>query len=101
MAFPNLKLFILAFTLAVAAGTPFGAVAQEGDYVFILTGRSNPYWTAMKNGIEDAAKKDHVNAVIYEAENERDAEGELNICQTAIQRKPKIIVMSSIIQHEN
>jgi len=82
-----------AALLVLATATP---ALAGGEYDFVLTGRSNPYWEAMAEGIKETAAAVKVDAVVYEAANERDAEGELNICLTAISRKPKIIVMSSI-----
>jgi len=83
----------IAALLILAIAKP----ALAGDeYDFVLTGRSNPYWEAMAEGIKETAQARKIDAIVYEAANERDAEGELNICLAAISRKPKVIVMSSI-----
>ncbi len=70
--------------------------ADEGTYVFILTTRANPYWTAMAEGAANAAKAKGVKTVVYNTDNAAAAEQQLNICETAIQSKPKAIVMAAI-----
>jgi D-allose transport system substrate-binding protein len=72
------------------------AYAADGDYVFILAAHDNPYWNTLGEGIKDAAKTKGITPIIYMAQNGQDAEGELNICLTAVLRKPKIIVMGSL-----
>ncbi len=96
MSFSNLKLFILALALVCALNAPCNAAAQEGGYVFILAAHDNPYWNTLGDGIKDAAKAKGITPIIYEAQNGRDAKGELNICLTALMRQPKIIVMGSL-----
>lgn len=86
----------LGLSLIIALSVPIRAIAQDGEYVFILAAHDSPYWNTLGEGVKDAAKAKGITPVIYEAQNGRDTEGELNICLTAILRKPKIIVMGSL-----
>lgn len=70
--------------------------ADTGTYVFILTTRANPYWNAMAQGAADAAKAKDVKTVVYNTDNAAAAEQQLNICETAIESKPKAIAMAAI-----
>ncbi|MDD3182015.1 MAG: substrate-binding domain-containing protein [Alphaproteobacteria bacterium] len=68
----------------------------EDTYVFLLKARGNPYWTAMAQGIHDTAKARGIKAIIYNTETDRAAEEQLNTCQTAIQLKPKAIILAAV-----
>jgi D-allose transport system substrate-binding protein len=93
----SLKALLLGFTLLLTPSAAMAAnTSDNGDYVYILIARGNSYWTTMANGIQDAAQSKGVKAVVYNTDSATDAEQQLNICQTAIQRKPKAIVMSAI-----
>lgn len=67
----------------------------EDSYVFLLKARGNPYWTAMADGIKDAAKERGIKQSIYFTETDRAAEEDLNNCLAVIQTKPKVIVMAA------
>jgi len=90
------RIALLALALALMIANPHLACAQNDEYIFILGARGNPYWTAMADAINETAKAKNIKAIVYQTESDRDAEGELNICQTAIQRKPKVLVMQAI-----
>ncbi len=68
----------------------------EDRYIFILIARGNSYWTTMANGIQDEAHSKGVTSIVYNTDSATDAEQQLTICQTAIQSKPKALVMSAI-----
>ena len=91
------KNLTLILALIFATGFPMTmAKAADGEYVFITAGHDNPYWTTLGEGIKDGAKAKGVTAIVYEAKDNRDVEGELNLCLTALLRKPKIVVMGSL-----
>ena len=74
-----------------------GPTKLHGDeYAFILKARGNPYWQTMAEGIRDTAKARGIKAVIYLGEQDSDAEGFIAHCMTAIQRKPKVMVMAAV-----
>lgn len=96
-AMPIQKSLLSIFGLLALLIIPLGkSYAEDNSYAFILVARGNSYWTAMADGIQDAAMKKGINAIIYNTEGSTDAEQQLNICQTAIQSHPKAIVMAAI-----
>lgn len=64
-------------------------------YVFILKWIGNPYWQAIKQGIEDTSKKAGIAAVVMSPINDQEKEEHLNLCQAAISQKPKIIALGA------
>ncbi len=93
-----LALFALfaLFALSVFSVSASAASAPAADkYVFILKWIGNPYWQAIKEGIEDAGHKAGINAVVMSPINDQAKEEHLNLCQAAISQKPKIIVMGA------
>jgi D-allose transport system substrate-binding protein len=68
----------------------------EDSYVFLLKARGNPYWMAMSDGIKDTARARGIKAILYMTESDRAAEEDLNTCQTALQTKPKVMVMAAV-----
>lgn len=88
-----MKRFMAALFLMGLLSAP---ACAEDKYVFILAAHDSPYWTTLGEGIKAAAKEKGISPDILEAQNGRDAEGELNLCLTAVERKPKIIVMGSL-----
>jgi D-allose transport system substrate-binding protein len=64
-------------------------------YVFILKWLGNPYWQALKQGIEETSKERGIDAVILSPVNDQMKEEHLNLCQAGIARSPKIIVMGA------
>ncbi|MDR3423478.1 MAG: substrate-binding domain-containing protein [Alphaproteobacteria bacterium] len=75
---------------------PFTSALANDGYVFILKARGNPYWTSMAEGIQETSKLNHIQAVVYQLENDRAAEEQLNVCMTAIERKPKLLAISAV-----
>lgn len=84
---------MVAVWMLLFVATP--AKADDG-FVFLLKARGNPYWIAMANGIRDTAKTKGIKAIIYHTALDRTSEEDLNNCQTAIQMKPKVMVMAAI-----
>jgi ABC-type sugar transport system substrate-binding protein len=67
----------------------------EDKYVFILKAIGNPYWQALREGIEDTGKKVGINPVLMYPASDLAKEDDLNLCQTAITQKPRIITMGA------
>jgi D-allose transport system substrate-binding protein len=65
------------------------------EYVFILRARGNPYWNLVAEGVRDAAAERKISAVVYQMESEASSEEQLNICFTAVERKPKFIAVAA------
>lgn len=73
-----------------------GANAYSADkYVFILKWIGNPYWQAIKQGVEDAGKEAGIPLTILSPNNDQAKEEHLNLCEAAISQKPAIIVMGA------
>lgn len=66
------------------------------EYVFILKGLGNPYWQALSEGVKDTAKEKNISYKIYSVSNDTAAEEQLNLCQTVLARKPKVMVIAAI-----
>lgn len=68
---------------------------NNNDYVFILKGRGNVFWKVIQDGIRETALENNINPIIYNTDDDQTPEAQLNICLTAIQRKPKLIVLGA------
>jgi len=88
------------FTLAVGAalalfGAP-GAQAEDGEYGVLMKTLSNPFWGAMQQGVEEAAKAGGVKYFLQAAESDQAAEPQLNLCNTMLERKPVAMITAAI-----
>ncbi|HEY9775083.1 MAG TPA: substrate-binding domain-containing protein [Planktothrix sp.] len=73
-----------------------GTAANAAEkYIFILKWIGNPYWQAIKQGIEDEGKAKGINLQIMTPINDQAKEEHLNLCQAAISQKPAIIVLGA------
>ncbi len=73
---------------------PSKAYAAD-KYIFILKWIGNPYWQAIKQGIEDAGKEAGISLTILSPNSDQAKEEHLNLCQTAISQKPAIVVLGA------
>jgi len=64
-------------------------------YIFILKWIGNPYWQAIKQGIEDAGKEAGISLIVMSPNNDQAKEEDLNLCEAAISQKPAIIVLGA------
>lgn len=85
-------LVISIAAILVSMSTAFGA---EGEYVFVLKGRGNIFWKTVYDGISETAKEKGITAVLYSTDNDQSPEAQLNICLTALARKPKVMVVGA------
>lgn len=74
--------------------TSKAALAAE-SYVFILKWLGNPYWQALKAGIEETGKEHNLDIVILSPVSDQTKEEHLNLCQAAIARSPKMIILGA------
>lgn len=72
------------------------ARAENPEFAFILKARGNPFWKTIAEGIKDGAKEAGINASIYQIEEDRNSESQLNLCNTIIEKKPTIIVLGAV-----
>jgi D-allose transport system substrate-binding protein len=89
--FPRLCLTWLLCGLIVITATCPAFAADK--YVFILKWIGNPYWQALKQGIDDAGKRLGIEAVVLTPVSDQAKEEHLNLCQAAISQKPKLIAL--------
>lgn len=90
---PMKRYFFIFFLVLLTVGP---TLASEGAYVFIFTTRGNSYWNAMAEGVQEMAKAKGVKAVTYNTDSATDAEQQLNLCLTALQNKPKAVIMAAL-----
>jgi ABC-type sugar transport system substrate-binding protein len=64
-------------------------------YIFILKWIGNPYWQAIKQGIEDGGKEAGIALTIMSPNSDQAKEEDLNLCEAAISQKPAIIVLAA------
>lgn len=87
---------ISLYLLLVAFFVGRGVNADDSKkYVFILKFIGNPYWQALKQGIEDAGKKQKIALTILSPTSDQAKEEHLNQCEAAISQKPAIIVIGA------
>ena len=88
------------FLALLTSGTyPTLSSAQTGDeFVFILKARGNPYWNSAVAGIRETGESRGIKTVVYQLENDKAAEEQLNVCLVAIERRPKFLSISAVTQ---
>ncbi len=85
---------VLALCLALFVATANRASASE-KYIFILKWIGNPYWQAIKQGIDDGAKAADISYSVLSPNSDQTKEEHLNLTQAAISQKPAIIVLGA------
>ncbi len=89
----------LTMTLAAMAALAVAGAAHAQDkktYGVLLKTLSNPFWGAMEQGIEDAAKAQGVDYYLQAVESDQAAEPQLNVCNTMLERKPAVMLVAAI-----
>ena len=84
---------VLLIGLIAGLGFSHNAAAGDGDYVFILGARGDAYWNVLADGIQQGSKDKGISSIVYSTDDDTNAEAQLTVCQTAIQRKPKVLAM--------
>jgi D-allose transport system substrate-binding protein len=85
--------FLFFFSLALLASGSNAIAADK--YIFILKWIGNPYWQAIKQGIEVGGKEAAVSVTVMSPNNDQAKEEHLNLCEAAISQKPAIIVLGA------
>ena len=86
-----------AAIMALGAGLAASAPAAEAPtYGVVLKTLANPFWDAMAKGIAEGARQADVNIFQQAANSDQDAETQLNICNTMLERNPKALIASAI-----
>ncbi|HTW28301.1 MAG TPA: substrate-binding domain-containing protein [Acetobacteraceae bacterium] len=91
------KCLLLAAAIAAGAALATGpARAEEPTYGVVLKTLSNPFWDAMAKGIAKGGEEAQVQIFQQAAKSDQDAETQLNICNTMLERHPKALIASAI-----
>ena len=93
---PGMKRFTMALGAAIAVLAIPAAHAEDGEYGVLMKTLSNPFWGAMNQGVEDAAKAAGVKYFLQAAESDQAAEPQLNLCNTMLERKPVAMITAAI-----
>ena len=93
---PGMNRFTLALGAAIAMLAIPAAHAEDGEYGVLMKTLSNPFWGAMNQGVEDAAKAAGVKYFLQAAESDQAAEPQLNLCNTMLERKPVAMITAAI-----
>ncbi|MGY2292091.1 D-allose transporter substrate-binding protein [Pseudomonas sp. SDO528_S397] len=93
-----MKLTSIATVFACSSMLFFGAVqsASAADYAVVLKTLANPYWSAMRDGIEQEAKKQGVQVDVFAAASEDDIQGQQRLVEDAINKHYKAIAVAPI-----
>lgn len=88
-----MKLTKIASILVGSSVLLFGAVqpAAAADYAVILKTLANPYWVAMRDGIQKEAKAKGVEVDVFAANSEDDIQGQQRLLEDAINKNYKAI----------
>jgi D-allose transport system substrate-binding protein len=72
--------------------------AKELQIAVLIKGLSNPYWKALSEGADDAAKASGVSLQLQGAQTDQEIEAQLNMCQTMLLKKPDALIFATVNQ---
>lgn len=90
---------ILTITSALALSLSLAGGAQAADtpvYGVLLKTLANPFWGAMAKGIAAGGQQEGVTIFQQAAQSDQDAETQLNLCNTMLERSPKALIAAAI-----
>jgi D-allose transport system substrate-binding protein len=90
------KILTIASALVIGMGVTAGARADAPVYGVLLKTLANPFWGAMGKGIAEGGKESGVTIFQQAAQSDQDAETQLNLCNTMLERTPKALIASAI-----
>lgn len=91
-----IRIIGLASLMWATNGAPLYATSPDVDIAVLLKGLSNPYWKTLYDGAADKGTELGINVYVQGVQSDSDAEGQLNICNTMLLRKPKAIVFGAV-----
>lgn len=95
MRIKTMSLGLTAALLAAALSTSAGA-ADKPVFGVLLKTLSNPFWSAMQEGIKDGTDEAGVEYFLQAVESDQAAEPQLNTCNTMLERKPAVMITAAI-----
>jgi D-allose transport system substrate-binding protein len=91
------KILTIASALVLSMGVTAGAQAADAPvYGVLLKTLANPFWGAMAKGIAEGGKESGVTIFQQAAQSDQDAETQLNLCNTMLERSPKALIAAAI-----
>lgn len=93
-----MKILSIATAFACSSILTFGAAqaASAAEYAVVLKTLANPYWSAMRDGIEQEAKRQGVQVDVFAAASEDDIQGQQRLVEDAINKNYKAIAVAPI-----
>jgi D-allose transport system substrate-binding protein len=92
----RIKMLTIASALVLGLGVTAGARADEPVYGVLLKTLANPFWGAMAKGIAEGGTESGVTIFQQAAQSDQDAETQLNLCNTMLERNPKALIAAAI-----
>ena len=87
----------VSFTALAAAVSVGGASAADKPvYGVLMKTLSNPFWSAMEQGVRAGAKEADVEYFLQAVESDQAAEPQLNTCNTMLEKKPAVMITAAI-----
>ena len=90
------KSLAITTALALVLGMSAGARADAPTYGVLLKTLANPFWGAMSKGIAEGGAQSGVTIFQQAAQSDQDAETQLNLCNTMLERNPKALIAAAI-----
>ena len=90
------KMLTIASALVLGMGISAHARADESVYGVLLKTLANPFWGAMAKGIAEGGTESSVAIFQQAAQSDQDAETQLNLCNTMLERNPKALIAAAI-----
>lgn len=93
----SLKKFLASAVSAAALSVlSMNTHAEENNYAVLMKTLVNPFWSAMRQGVEDGAKEEGVNYYIQSVENDQAADSQLIVCEMMLMRNPSALITAAI-----
>lgn len=89
----HIKIYLFSFTVFCLN---FICLADQEEYAFILKARGNPFWKSISDGIKEGIKETSIHGALYQIDEDRNSETQLNLCNTIIEKKPAMIVLGAV-----
>jgi D-allose transport system substrate-binding protein len=90
------NMLTIASALVLGMGVTASARADAPVYGVLLKTLANPFWGAMAKGIAEGGTESGVTIFQQAAQSDQDAETQLNLCNTMLERKPLALIASAI-----
>ena len=90
------RILTIASALVLGMSVTAAARADQPVYGVLLKTLANPFWGAMAKGIAEGGQEQGVTIFQQAAQSDQDAETQLNLCNTMLERNPKALIAAAI-----